>query len=321
MHAAGRDTRGREDATLNVTFYGVRGSTPSCEPSVQRYGGNTACVVLEQPGEPPIILDLGTGLRFFGREHDPSLAFAGSALVSHLHWDHIQGLPFFAPVLAEGARLEIYAPATECDGCDMEAAEAVKSFLAPPFFPVSLDALHGDISVRSTPSGSFTVGRATVTSAEVPHCGRTLGYRIEAGGVSVAYVPDHQQPGPDATEVAPAVLELASGVDLLIHDAQFDAADFAAKSDWGHCTVEYAVQVAAQAGARRLALFHHDPSHDDDTIDALADAAVLLADDLGLGEVFASFEGMTVALDPDPIDMTEPAAAAGSATASVLIDR
>ncbi|MEZ5374303.1 MAG: MBL fold metallo-hydrolase [Microthrixaceae bacterium] len=160
-----------------------------------------------------------------------------------------------------------------------------------------------------------------MTSAEVPHCGRTLGYRIEAGGVSVAYVPDHQQPGPDATEVAPAVLELARGVDLLIHDAQFDAADFAAKSDWGHCTVEYAVQVAAQAGARRLALFHHDPSHDDDTIDALADAAVLLADDLGLGEVFASFEGMTVALDPDPIDMTEPAAAAGSATASVLIDR
>lgn len=317
---SGRAHRGWEDATLNVTFYGVRGSTPSCEPSLQRYGGNTACVVIEQPGEAPIICDMGTGMRFYGRTHDPAEPFVGTALVSHLHWDHIQGLPFFGPVLNAGSRLEIFAPATEHNGCAMEADEAVRSFLAPPFFPVSLDTLHGDVTVRSTPAGAFSVGSATITSAEVPHCGRTLGYRIEAGGVAVAYVPDHQQPGPDATDVDPAVLELVADVDLLIHDAQFDAADFAAKSSWGHCTVEYAVQVAAQAGAKRLALFHHDPSHDDDTIDALANAARLLADELGLGEVVPAYEGLTISLEAvEPIDMTETAGASVGASA-VLVD-
>ena len=296
-----------EDATLNVTFYGVRGSTPSCEPALQRYGGNTACVVLEQPGEHPIICDLGTGLRFFGRSHDPSVPFQGTALVSHLHWDHIQGLPFFTPVLAPGSKLEVFAPATAQHGVEVEADEAVRSFLAPPFFPVSLDALRGEVTVRSTPREPFSIGSAHVTSAEVPHCGRTLGYRIEAGGVSVAYVPDHQQPGPEAIDVAPAVLELARDVDLLIHDAQFDAVDFEAKSDWGHCTVKYAVRVAAQCGARRLALFHHDPSHDDDTIDALADAASLHAADLGVSEVIAASAGLTLSMRP-PSDV-EPSTA------------
>lgn len=283
---------------------------------MQRYGGNTACVVLERPGAAPIILDMGTGLRFYGRTHDNTVPFEGTALVSHLHWDHIQGLPFFSPVLAEGARLDIVAPATECDGGTVDAASAVHTFLAPPFFPVSLDTLRGDITIRSTPDGPFDVGDARITSAEVPHCGRTLGYRIDVAGVSIGYVPDHQQPGPDAVTVAPAVLELVRGVDLLIHDAQFDAADFAAKSDWGHCTVEYAVQVAAQAGARRLALFHHDPSHDDAAIDALTAAARLLGDELGVEEVFAAAEGLTVSMDaPQASDtvrtsVQEPTAAA-----------
>ncbi len=297
----------------------MRGSTPSCEQSLQRYGGNTACVVLERPGVAPIILDMGTGLRFFGRTHDQAVPFEGTALVSHLHWDHVQGLPFFSPVLADGARLEIFAPATECDGGAIDADVAVRTFLAPPFFPVSLDALRGDITVRSTPDDPFSVGDARITSAEVPHCGRTLGYRIDVAGVSIGYVPDHQQPGPDATEVAPAVLELVRGVDLLIHDAQFDAADFAAKSDWGHCTVEYAVRVAAQAGARRLALFHHDPSHGDDAIDALTAAARLLGDELGVEEVFAAAEGLTIAFEaPQPAEAQRPADAAAAA---VLIDR
>ena len=307
----------RRAATLNVTFYGVRGSTPSCEMGVQRYGGNTSCVVLERPGVAPIILDLGTGLRFFGRTHDHTTPFEGTALVSHLHWDHVQGLPFFSPVLAEGARLEIVAPATDHEGGGLDADSAIRTFLGPPFFPVSLDALRGDITVRSTPEGPFSVGDARVTSAEVPHCGRTLGYRIDVAGMSIGYVPDHQQPGPDATEVAPGVLELVRDVDLLIHDAQFDAADFAAKSDWGHCTVEYAVHVAAQAGARRLALFHHDPSHDDESIDALTAAARLLGNELGVEETFAAAEGLTVAMEaPKPV---EPAPRPVDAAAPTLL--
>ncbi|MEZ5381370.1 MAG: MBL fold metallo-hydrolase [Microthrixaceae bacterium] len=287
---------------------------------MQGYGGNTACVVLEVPGEPPIICDLGTGLRFFGRTHDDAVPFRGTALVSHLHWDHIQGLPFFSPVLAEGSRLDVYAPSTERHGCELGADDAVRAFLAPPFFPVALDSLRGEITVRSTPEGPFRVGSAAITTAEVPHCGRTLGYRIEVGGVAVAYVPDHQQPGPRSTRVSPEVLELVADVDLLIHDAQFDDADFLAKPDWGHCTSTYAVHVAAQAGARRLALFHHDPSHDDAFVDQMAASAQRLAARLGVGEVLAASEGLTVSLSAEAaVDVTSLPVARPNER--VLIDR
>ena len=192
---------------VNVTFWGVRGSTPCPCDANRRYGGNTSCVTLEAPGMDPVVFDLGTGLRFYGESlQGAAEPFRALALVTHMHWDHVQGLPFFSPVLAEGARLEIVAPATDHEGGGLDADSAIRTFLGPPFFPVSLDALRGDITVRSTPEGSFSVGDARVTSAEVPHCGRTLGYRIDVAGMSIGYVPDHQQPGPDATEVAPGVL-------------------------------------------------------------------------------------------------------------------
>jgi phosphoribosyl 1,2-cyclic phosphodiesterase len=250
-------------------------------------------VVLEQAGRRPIVLDLGTGLRFFGMTQPQDGSFDGIALVSHLHWDHVQGLPFFSPVLAPGARLDLYAPAPD-DGTSL--SDAIHTFLAPPFFPVTVDALPGTFTFTEVRPGTFSVDGAEVTVAEVPHVGATVGYRVERDGVSIAYVSDHQQPGCGRMEVDPGVLELCRGVDLLIHDAQYTADEFATRPDWGHCTVEYAVNVAAQAGVRRLALFHHDPLHSDAVLDELGAFAGRLAARSGVREVIVAAEGLKVSL-------------------------
>ena len=141
------------------------------------------------------------------------------------------------------------------------------------------------------------MGGAKIMVRPVPHCGPTVGYRVKWGGVTVTYISDHQAPL-DLDSVADTVLELAEGTDVLIHDAQYTPAEFARKSNWGHCTVEYAVWLAAEVGARRLALYHHDPTHDDDMIDRLATAAAACGLAMGV-EVFAAREGLTVELGPN----------------------
>jgi phosphoribosyl 1,2-cyclic phosphodiesterase len=254
------------DAALDVTFYGGQ----------------------------PILLDLGTGLRFYGVD-EPCAAtpFRGTALVSHLHWDHIQGLPFFAPINCPGARLDVYGPS---NGRTLEAC--FEEFMAPPYFPISHRDLAGEIAFHDVLDGSFTVGPARVTVAVVPHVGVTNGYRIDWNGVSVAYVSDHQEPVGAPTHVDPAVLDLCAGVDLLIHDAQFTPEEFAQRADWGHCTVDYAVEVAGQAGVGELVLFHHDPAHGDSTVDALLEGAQAAAEDRRIGRVSAAAEGCTISLAP-----------------------
>lgn len=273
----------------------MRGSTPCACAENQRYGGNTACVLIEgDAGHRPIVFDLGTGLRFFGLTQPQDGSFSGVALVSHLHWDHVQGLPFFTPVLKAGAVLDLYVPA-QCDGCCVE--DAVRTFLSPPYFPISIDALPGTIGFTEVRPGTFLLDEDTeVTAAWVPHIGPTIGYRVTRGGVSVAYVSDHQQPGSNATEVDPAVIELCRGVDLLIHDAQYTDEEFADRPDWGHCTIDYAVEVAAQAEVRRLALFHHDPLHHDELIDTHLPRAARAAAARGVEEVIAASEGLSVSL-------------------------
>jgi phosphoribosyl 1,2-cyclic phosphodiesterase len=275
---------------VRVTFYGVRGSTPCCSPSVARFGGNTSCVVLQPASGDPIILDLGTGLRAFGCAWPAGKPFRGSALVSHLHWDHVQGLPFFGPALCAGAQVDLYGPTQE-DGRTLEAA--FDEFIKPPYFPVTISQLPADIRVHVCPEEPFSIGSATVTALQVPHIGHTLGYRIEADGVVVAYIPDHQQPFDGSYGVAASVLELCRDADLVIHDAQYTDAEFAQKYNWGHCTVGYAVEVAIRAGARRLALFHHDPSHSDDQMDQLASMAQAMGRAARV-EVFAAHEGQQV---------------------------
>jgi len=286
----------------------VRGSTPTSGESLRRYGGNTACVVIEEPDHEPILLDLGTGLRFYGVEHQSSGGgpFRGTALVTHLHWDHVQGIPFFAPLLSGGAELDLHAPVQAGE----PLADVVRGFLSPPYFPVELEALPGQIRFHDTEPGRFRVDDATVTAAWVPHVGPTFGYRVERDGRSVAYVSDHQQPTAGPTVVDPAVLELCRDVDLLIHDAQYDDDEFALRSDWGHCTVDYAVEVAAQAGVHTLVLFHHDPSHTDTRVDELLDHASRRAEPRGVEEVIAAHEGLTLAMPGVGVGGRRPVASA-----------
>lgn len=278
---------------MDVRFYGVRGSTPCSHEGNRRYGGNTSCVVLERDGADPIIFDLGTGLRFFGDccsvDADP---FRAHALVTHLHWDHVQGLPFCPPLHCPGARLEIYGPTS--DGGSLR--DEFCGFMRPPYFPVGVDDLAGDIGFHGLGEGSFMLGDTKITAGYVPHTDLTLGYRVESGGVVVVYIPDHQQPLDGSLRVTDGVLALADGADLLIHDAQFTEEEFAIRPHWGHSTVDFAVHVAREAGARRLALFHHDPCHDDRAVDSILDAARGKPSGGTLGEIIAASEGLTVPL-------------------------
>ena len=275
---------------VNVTFWGVRGSTPCPCDANKRYGGNTACVSVDAPGQDPILFDMGTGMRFYGETLPIEPVFHGLALVTHLHWDHVQGLPFFTPIHRTGAKLAVCGRSEE-----MGLQEAFESFMRPPYFPIRPGDLFGDVEFRDVADEAFDWGRAHITVRDVPHTGATNGYRVELDGLVIAYISDHQQPVGDH-HIAPGVLELCRDADLVIHDAQFEPHEFAVKSDWGHCTVEYAVEVAAAAGAKRLALFHHDPSHGDDVIDRLLVEARGFAAGTSVTEVIAAAEGTTVSL-------------------------
>jgi phosphoribosyl 1,2-cyclic phosphodiesterase len=277
---------------LDVTFFGVRGSTPTACEQTRRYGGNTACVALQVADEPPLLLDLGTGLRFFGETQPEDGSFRGAALVSHLHWDHVQGLPFFVPILRPGASFDIYAPSQE-DG--RSVAEAFDAFMRAPYFPVGIAQLPGEIRFHDLDEGPVKIGAALVTALSIPHVGRTFGYRIEWAGASVAYLPDHQQPADGGFDVSEAALELADGVDLLIHDAQYTVPEFAKKSNWGHCTYEYAMWVAKRGRVGSVALFHHDPIRSDDALDEVLRCCEQFADRTGV-VVTAASEGQRISL-------------------------
>jgi phosphoribosyl 1,2-cyclic phosphodiesterase len=278
---------------LDVTFYGVRGSTPCAGDSTARYGGNTASVVLGDPGCDPILFDLGTGLRYFGQSCPPSDALRAHALVTHLHWDHVQGLPFCRPLLRPGSQLTAYGPAHDGVGF----GDAFDHLMRPPFFPVRVHELPSDIRFSTMQPGvPYEIAGAIVTAAHVPHTDTTFGYRVERGGVSVAYVSDHQQPIDDPEHIDAAVLELCHDVDLLIHDAQYTSEELAMRADWGHCTLSYAVHVAAESAARCLVLFHHDPDHDDATLDRLTLAAEEEGHRRGVPKVVAAAEGLHFSL-------------------------
>jgi ribonuclease BN (tRNA processing enzyme) len=290
---------------ITVTFFGVRGSTPCGGPDYERYGGHSSCVVLEADDQQPILLDLGTGLRLFGTTFDG--AIHGTALLSHLHWDHVQGLPFFAPILRPDSSLDIYGP-RQADG---PLGEVFSKMMCPPFFPIRYTDLPSDIRFHDTGEDDFPVGLAKVRSRWVRHVGATLGFRIEWNGTSVAYLPDHG-PGTVVTDaddyVPPAVLELCDGVDLLIHDAQHTNAEYEAKRHWGHCTIEYALLVAREAGVRSLALFHHDPLHGDDEMDRISADARDLANAMGIPELIVARDRQQLHLSPHPAVRPGPGA-------------
>lgn len=246
--------------------------------------------MVEVDGRQPIIFDMGTGLRFFGLTRPVDEPFHGTALLTHLHWDHVQGIPFFTPLLREGSHLDVYGPPQE--GSSLEGA--IRSFIGPPYFPVGIDDLPGSLEFHELLVDTIDIEGITVRSVPVPHTGLTLGFRVEFEGRSVVYVTDHQQPDIDSTYVDPDVLDLCRNADVLIHDAQFTRPEFEAKSTWGHCTYEYAVEVAAQSGARTLVLFHHDPEHADAELRRIEAISADLGARRGLQRVVAAAEGMSI---------------------------
>lgn len=289
---------------LSVRFHGVRGSTPCEGPRFERFGGHTSCVELTTPGEEPLVLDLGTGVKSFGEqlvsEGSCNGGYHANVLLTHLHWDHVQGLPFFEPLFSGGQGLDIYGP-VQPEG---HLEEVFSRFMGPPFFPITIQELAAAVTFHDTTDDDFAIGGAKVRSRGVRHNGPTLGFRIEQSGCVVAYIPDH---GPgcspdDADDYIPtAVLELCDGADVVIHDAQYTRGEFETRRTWGHCTVDYAVHVAAEAGARTLALFHHDPYHDDPTVDTLLRYTQDLREAGRLSDILAASEGTALELTRETV--------------------
>ena len=245
--------------------------------------------MLDVDGHAPIMFDLGTGLRLLADTQPLDGTFRASALVTHIHWDHVQGLPFFPPIDRRGAELDVYGPAQEHG----PLAEVFGGFMRPPYFPVHFSELRGDIRFHAVYDADFEIGTAKIKARPVPHCGPTVGYRVDWDGVSVAYVSDHQAPL-SLDHVSESVLELCDGADLLIHDAQYTPGEFEEKSHWGHCTMDYAVLVAREAGARKLCLFHHDPAHSDDDLDGFLAEMQDRGTAAGLDGVLSAAEGLSL---------------------------
>ncbi len=281
------------ESGLTVTFHGVRGSTACHDPQTHRYGGNTSCVSIKSANDAPIIFDLGTGLRYINSSQSETELrpepFVGTCLLTHLHWDHIQGLPFFRSMLCEETVLDIYAPKQE-DGRGLR--EIFLKKICPPIFPISLNEFKATINFHEIGDDDFMIGNTKVMSRFVPHTGPTLGYRITAGNSTVTYLSDHQQPV-TGFALTTGARQICQGTDLLIHDSQYTPAEFELKSDWGHSTFEFAMWVAETTSAKRLALFHHDPSRTDDALDVIAQRLAGVAKNRGF-EVFAAAEGMSV---------------------------
>jgi phosphoribosyl 1,2-cyclic phosphodiesterase len=256
---------------VRVTFCGVRGSTPAPGPDFVRFGGNTSCLAVSgDDAAPTLLLDGGTGLRRLS-EMLGAQPFRGTLLLTHLHWDHVQGLPFFTSGDREGARVTLLLPAQD-EGTDAEALLA--RMMSPPFFPIEPRQLRGDWRFGLVPLHPFDAEGFTVTPLEIPHKGgRTLGFRVTDGRSTVAYIPDHCPTalgeGPNGIgEYHEAALELARDVDVLIHDAHLLSEEVAAQGSFGHAAAEYAAGLGQAAGAKSVVLFHHRPDRSDEEVES-----------------------------------------------------
>lgn len=308
-----------------VRFRGVRGSIPSPGHKTARYGGNTSCIelrILDQI----LILDAGSGLRELGSdllEEFPSQRIRADILISHTHWDHIQGLPFFVPVYSPRNRIRLFAG----HGRAQFLARALRSQMLPAHFPVGLEQMRGLAALDQLGAEETSLGHFTVRATNLNHPGGCAGFRIDAHGASLAYLPDHEpfhstclpgRPNEQSERQRQALLQFIQGVDFLILDTQYTVEEYAHRLGWGHGCLPDSVQLAIDGGVGRLFLFHHDPSHDDQRIDqmvanarALASGSRLLVDAAIEGQIFQLTRpsSAVAAMPPTPSSLLNPVVA------------
>lgn len=253
---------------MQLTFYGVRGSIPTPGAEFVRYGGNTACVHVSLTDGTDIILDAGTGIRLLGNtliKKDSPIHL----LLTHNHWDHIQGFPFFAPIYQKDRSIIIYPGQTALPEHDQILQQMQGSV-----FPVPAKALTSDISLNIIPEGqdSWRIGNATIRRLPMNHPGKGSAYCINDGNCKIAYITDNELYPPYKKETDfLTFVDFARDADIIIHDAQYMVADMPAKSGWGHSVAEEAVKLAMACNAKCLALYSHDPERTDDDIDAVVE--------------------------------------------------
>ncbi len=272
---------------FTATFWGVRGTIPCPSSTHMRFGGNTSCVEVTA-GEHTIILDCGTGFRSLGKDLMSRETRRATILLSHFHLDHIAGFPFFQPAYKPDFSFRIMAGR-------FNACPDIRSVLAtqmdPPLFPVPMRTMRADLTFEDfRPGDTLTLdGGLTVRTAVLNHPDGACGYRIDHDGHSLAYVTDteHVPDAPDRN-----ILDLIDGADLVIYDATYTEKEFACKAGWGHSTWVEGIKLCQSAGARRLALFHHEPDHDDSGMEAIEAEAQSV-----WSSVFAAREGETVTLE------------------------
>jgi phosphoribosyl 1,2-cyclic phosphodiesterase/DNA-binding response OmpR family regulator len=291
---------------VRVQFWGTRGSIATPGPSTARYGGNTSCVEVRSARGTLVIVDCGTGGHSLGQNLMSAGAkgLRGHILISHTHWDHIQGIPFFAPLFVPGNEWDIYGP----KGFGQSLREALAGQMQYTYFPVTLDQCGAKIRYHDLVEGTFDIDDIKVFTHYLNHPALTFGYRLEADGVAVVYACDHE---PHSRMLATGHgeitgqdlrhAEFVNRADLLIHDAQYTAEEYPAQVGWGHSTVEYVVKLSKYAEVKRVALTHHDPIRDDDAIDhLLASIRARLGANTSSLDVFAAVEGQVVEVVPSP---------------------
>jgi len=289
---------------MRVRFWGTRGSIAKAGPSTVRYGGNTSCVEVRSHAGTLVVLDCGTGAHGLGHAlaKARTTPYRGYILITHTHWDHIQGFPFFAPLFIQGDEWDIYAPR----GLRESIRDTLAGQMQYTYFPITIEQFAAKVRYHDLGEGSIEIDDVRVTAHYMNHPALTLGYRVEADGASVVYATDHEPHSPALArgERPPKSADechyasFVAGADLLIHDGQFTLAEYERHLGWGHSPVEFAVDLAIAQHVRKLALFHHDPMRDDAALDELVAMARQRAEGSGV-EVFAAAEGLTIELERD----------------------
>ncbi len=281
---------------MRVKVWGCRGSLAVPGADTVRYGGNTSCVEVRGEDGEVLVLDAGTGMRPLGLRLEAEGVRVVHVLLSHLHLDHLQGLGFFRPLFEADREVHLWGPASPVQSL----AERIATYLSPPLFPVRLADIPATVTFHDAPEQPVRIGSLDVWASLVTHQGPTVGYRIEEGGRSVVYLPDHE-PGLGVDVAAQPTdwlsgYQLAHGADVLLHDAQYGDDEYPRHVGWGHSAVGHVVAFARKAEVQRLVLFHHDPGHTDAAMEALVGQARDLWGD-GSDVVCSAWDGMTIAVD------------------------